>query len=203
VQHSDSSYNERSSSSRHFVLVLSGIVILILMGLLSSKLSHEIDNLERTQFELRLAELKAAVVLIQASLVANGKMDSALEFEGANPMDWLEGDTTQYLGEMPLEEAEKYAGNWVFDPVQKVIAYLPKSFEEKDLRGFKRSLESHNDSIKKSTKRHVKWLRFRVVALRSKDNKRPNDGYAYEEYNYDKDSSRDQQNVKGLELKAL
>mgnify|MGYP000167289982 CR=1 FL=1 len=173
MQHSDTSPVFRSMSSRIFVVVISGIIIFILMDYFLSRADQEMAQLERGLFELRLSELNAAVIFKQASLVAKDDMASAKVFAGANPMDWLEADAKHYLGEMGLDDASNFPGNWVFDPEQKVIAYLPRNFEAEEYHlTLKRSGQKYVSSVETiNSESHSRWLRFKVVALWSKDNK--------------------------------
>jgi hypothetical protein len=126
-------------------------MIFVMMFFLVDRLGREFDNAERVQFEQRLLELNAAVMLMASSVIAKGDGGSVSQYEGANPMDWMESDTSHYLGEMSLADAVDKPGNWVYDPKLRVIAYLPKSEDLKSV--------NYNDA----------WLRFKVVALLSND----------------------------------
>jgi len=137
------SLSEQSLSHRYFIGAVTAVVIAILMYVVASKLEQEVVNAERAQFEFRLAELRSAVLLQEAVLVAKDQMDQAYRYEGLNPMTWMEPDTSYYLGEMTLESVTGQEGNWVYDPKRKVIAYKSKT--------------------------ESKWLQFKVVALLSKE----------------------------------
>ncbi len=147
------SLSERALSHQYFIIAITSIVIAILLYVLSEKLDQEFAHAENRQFEFRLAELRAAVLLQEAALVAKDQMALAERFEGANPMEWMEDDTSHYLGEMSLETVEGQAGNWVYDPGRKVIAYKVKT------QGF----------MSGKIKSKPKWLQFKVVALLSKE----------------------------------
>ena len=134
---------EQSLSHRHFIVAVSAVIIAILMYVVSSRLEQEIENAEKAQFEFRLAELRSAVILQEAALVAKGQMGQAGRYEGLNPMNWMKSDTSHYLGEMSLESVVGQEGNWVYDPKRQVIAYKGKS--------------------------EPKWLQFKVVALWSNE----------------------------------
>jgi|GEM_PF-6061913 len=133
----------QSLNNRYFIIAVTTVVLAILMFLLTSKLEQEIVKAERNQFELRLAELRSAVLLQEAALVANNQMDLAYRYEGLNPMIWMASETSHYLGEVTLESIAGQEGNWVYDPKRKVIAYKSKT--------------------------ESKWLQFKVVALLSKE----------------------------------
>jgi len=144
---------EQGLSHRYFILAITAVVIVILMYVVTSKLEQEVVNAERKQFEFRLAELRSAVLLQEAVLVAKDQIDHAYRYEGLNPMTWMESDTSHYLGEMSLESVIGQEGNWVYDPKRKVIAYKVKNFE----------------FLSEKNKTESKWLQFKVVALLSND----------------------------------
>ena len=148
-QHQDASMFEQRFGNRYFIVATSVVLIAVLSVLLIGRVDQDMQLAEKAQFNLRLSELHSAVLLKQAALVANDETSKAPQFEGVNPMNWLDDKTTHYLGEMRLFEAEDKPGNWVFDPHENVIAYLP-----------------YNNSLLKS---RDKWLRFKVVALFSKE----------------------------------
>lgn len=139
---------------RYFIVAFTTIVVLILMFWLTGKLDQQFDRAEQAQFELRLAELRAAVLLMESSSVAKNDLPSLGQFDGANPMDWIKNTPGHYLGEMSLADAGNQPGNWVYDPFLKVIAYLPRG--------------------EKGQKEASHWLRYKVVALLSKDKKELN-----------------------------
>mgnify|MGYP000609607132 CR=1 FL=1 len=171
-QHQDASMFEQRFGNRYFIVATCVVLIAVLSVLLIDRVDREMQQYEKTLFDLRLTELHAAVLLKQAALVATDQTSTAPQFEGVNPMNWLEDNTTHYLGEMRLYEAQDKPGNWVFDPQEKVIAYLP-----------------NNKSLLKSSD---KWLRFKVVALFSK-----------ETFDSSSDFSRKKGFVNGLVLKEV
>lgn len=143
----------RVFGNHYFLIAVSLCLVFIFMGLLLQRVDREFDQAEQVQFEYRFAELKAAVRLMEATLVSQGKMQRADNFEGANPMDWLEDQSTHYLGEMSPREALKYPGNWFFDSDKQEISYVPVALRKADI---------HYESVDKI-------LRFKVRALRSKE----------------------------------
>jgi len=170
--HQDSSLFAQRYGNRYFIVAISVILIAILSVLLIGRVDREMQVAEKAQFDLRLSEIQSAVLLKQASLVAHDELSTAPQFEGVNPMNWFDKKTTHYLGEMRLADAEDKPGNWVFDPQEKVLAYLP-----------------YNNSLLKS---RDKWLRFKVVALFSK-----------ETINSSSTFSRQKELVNGLVLKEV
>ncbi len=148
----DNLYN-RTFGNHYFLIAISLCLVFIFMGLLLQRIDRTFENAEQAQFDYRLAELKAAVRLMEAALFSQNEMQLADKFIGANPMDWLDDKTTHYLGQMSLYSAIKQPGNWFFDPTSKEIAYVPKELG---------SVENVYESMHKI-------LRFKVVALRSKE----------------------------------
>jgi hypothetical protein len=136
-------------SDRYFIVAVTVVVIFILMYLVTSKLDQEVVNAEQAQFESRLAELRSAVRLQEAVLVAKDQTDQAYRYEGFNPMQWMKSETSHYLGEMRLELVSGQEGNWVYDPKKQVIAY----------KGRTQEFLSNNGNTES------KWLQFKVVAL--------------------------------------
>jgi len=151
--HQDQSLFERRFGNRFFIVVIGALIVAVLSISLIGRVDKEMQYAEKAHFEMRLSELQSAVLLIQASLVAKDSMSDALKFVGANPMSLLdqknEHGPINYLGEMSLSDADIEPGNWIFDPQEKVIAYLP----------FENSL----------LKNEGKWLKFKVVALFSNE----------------------------------
>jgi hypothetical protein len=144
---------KRTFGNHYFVIAISLCLFFILMGLLLQRIDREFDQAEQLQFEYRLAELKASVRLMEAALVSQGEMQLADKFEGANPMDWLDDETTHYLGEMAPKKAVNYPGNWFFEPTSREISYVPVVLRGEDI---------NYESVDKI-------LRFKVRALRSKE----------------------------------
>ena len=83
-------------------------------------------------------------------------MALAMRFEGANPMDWLQDDSSNYLGERMPKEALPHPGNWFFDSKSREIAYVPTDIHV-------------NKELSEEQKIQQKILRFKVLALRSKE----------------------------------
>jgi len=148
--------SERTFGGRYFVVAITAIVIALIMWRLLERLDREIINAERAQFELRLSEIRSAILLMQASLVAKDDMALAVRYLGTNPMDWMEPGQDHYLGEISLEEASQMnniKGKWVFDPERKEIAYLPNALRWRT----------------EETDFGAQWLRYKVGAIWSEE----------------------------------
>jgi hypothetical protein len=176
------SLGQNGLSNRYFIVAITVVLISILMYVVTSKVEQEVVNAEQHQFEFRLAELRSAVRLQEAVLVAKDQMDQAYRYEGFNPMIWMKSETSHYLGEMSLESVTGQEGNWVYDPQLKVIAYKRKA------QGF----------LSETGKTEPKWLKFKVVALWS--NKK---GTNKKGTNNKGSKQKDRLVTKGLRLKQL
>ena len=149
MSHSGLSRPIEGLSNRYFILAFTAVVIACLMSIVTTKLDREVVNAEFAQFDFRLAELRAAVLLQEAALVASDEMSQAYKYEGLNPMKWMAADTSHYLGEMSLESVSGQAGYWAYDPKRQVIAYKGRTEEFLAEKGIS----------------DVKWLQFKVLAL--------------------------------------
>jgi hypothetical protein len=156
----------RAFGNRFFIAAFSLVLILIAMNWLADRLNAELERAESAQFHLRLAELHSAVTLMQASFVAKGDLEGLENFAGANPMDWIEEEAAYYMGELSFSEAKLTAGNWAFDPALGEIGYLPKNISTSRLL-----LEINDKAAVQPAlgKNNRDWLRFKVVALFSRD----------------------------------
>jgi hypothetical protein len=173
----------RIFGNRFFIASVSMLLIVIALNWLVDRLNIELERAEVVQFQLRLAELRSAVTLMESSQIAKGTLEELDKYVGSNPMDWVDGEVAHYLGERRLENDRSLAGNWIYDPNLQVIAYLPKSVTSEEL------LAENKDGKTDSEYQGVnsqQWLRFKVVGLSSKDST----------------ASRDQKLI-GLELKSI
>tara|TARA_R110001592_G_scaffold363077_1_gene680040 strand:+ start:6497 stop:7030 length:534 start_codon:yes stop_codon:yes gene_type:complete len=152
MKSNDHNLYSRTFGNHYFLIAVSLSLVFVFMGILLDRIDREFNRAEEIQFEYRIVELKAAVRLMEAALVSQGELQLADKFEGANPMDWLEDNTSHYVGVMSPDKALAYPGNWFFDPVNKEIAYVLTEQREAD-----HQYESTN------------ILRFKVRALRSKE----------------------------------
>ena len=153
--------SERSFGNRYIVVALTSVLVFVCMGVLSLKLDREVVRAEKAQFDLRVAELKAAVLLIEANLVAKDRMIEAVEYIGSNPLSILDTKEMNYAGERNLayiedKERRELVGMWLYDTSQQEIVYLPRS------TAFLVSLEIPEE---KRPSLLASGLQFRVVGL--------------------------------------
>ena len=117
----------RAFGGRFFTLGVSLALVAILILVFLPKIDRELDNLEQSRFEFRLAELRTAVQFKQLELQARSELSFAEHLTGANPFSWLKGRLqdypSHYLGEKSIEEIAATPGNWVYDPSRKRVYY--------------------------------------------------------------------------------
>ncbi|TNC82392.1 MAG: hypothetical protein C9356_05090 [Oleiphilus sp.] len=162
----------RAFKGRFFTVGISLAIVGILILMLVTRVDREIDNLEQTRFDFRLAELRSALRVKQLEIQAKGGRVSGKTLFGANPMDWIEaspeGRPSQYLGEVELAslDPEQARGNWAYDPVLRVIAYLPRTQSGVRMKAHWRELESKEQASSGiRTGARTRWLKFRVRPL--------------------------------------
>lgn len=119
---------------RVFVVSVALILLFVLMGLLSTKLETELVRAEKAQFDLRVAELKSAVLLMEATEIANNSIDRLKHRIGSNPFDMLDTKEMNYAGVMNLsaendQDKKNLVGQWVFDSQRGTVVYFPRSLE--------------------------------------------------------------------------
>lgn len=128
--------SERTFGNRYYIVVITTLMIAVLIWVLSDRLERELLNAERAQLQLRVAELRAGVLLREASLVAKDTMAEAERYVGSNPMQWMtdaEGRRpAYYMGERQLsllgkKQIEELKGFWVFDVEESVLVYFPRT----------------------------------------------------------------------------
>ncbi len=163
-----SSIYGRAFGNRYLLVATSLLLIMLALNYLAERLDDELERAESVQFHLRLAELQSAVTLMQASVVAKGQLAGLEQFIGRNPMDWIKNEAAHYLGERSLDEAALPSGKWIYDAKQGVIAYQPKNTSVARLSS-ELNMQPVFDSSR--LKSYPQWLRFKVVGLKSKDNK--------------------------------
>ena len=160
----------RAFKGRFFTLGVSLSIIAILILMLISRVEREMDNLEQTRFDLRLAELRSALLVKQLEIQARGGATKAEALKGANPMSWMEawpkGSPSQYLGEVKLSalNEETARGNWAYDPVERVIAYYPRSTSWTDISVVTDQTQPEEGADQVLEKN---WLKFRVKPVMS------------------------------------
>lgn len=148
---------DRSYGNRYLILTVSVFIVGLLIFVLLDRLEREMARAEYAKFELRLTEMRSALLLQQLkrhTQQASVNRDAMTLHTGVNPMVWLasaEGSMpldyygSASLNELPVDIAE---GHWVYDVEQQVIAYLPKSSR------WKNRLDGRDS-----------WLKFQVQAL--------------------------------------
>jgi hypothetical protein len=154
----------RAFNGRFITISVTLIIVGLLIYMLVGRLGREMDNLERTHFELRLAELKSALLLKQLEIRTRGFKGNLKRLNGANPMQWIKGWPTDlpayYRGEFELSRAEGVKGYWVYDPKQQVIAYLPNAIQNFELTASGEWTSPTTTTPRKAA--GTRWLKYQV-----------------------------------------
>lgn len=165
MKKNDASLFNTTFGNRYFVAAVSASLIFIFMGLLLDRVGREFDQVDQTHFEYRLTEIKAAIRIMEAELISQNALHAANKLDGANPMDWMKGDVSHYLGAMSPYKAIESPGNWFYNPVAQEIGYVPKGI--------------YMDKSHINREQYIeKILRFQVRALRSREESQKYTGLA-------------------------
>lgn len=101
------------------------------------------DESERLAVELTIRNMNSGLFLQQAERLTSGRENTLRELAGQNPVSWLRTSPAGYIGEQACEGVLA-AGQWCWDPGQKVLYYYPR--QENWLK----------------TARNLPWLTWRV-----------------------------------------
>lgn len=103
------------------VVILFATLALVLLRALSELQ----DESERLAVELTIRNMNSGLFLQQAERLTSGRENTLRELAGQNPVDWLRSSPAGYIGERACA-AEMAAGQWCWDPAQKVLYYYPR-----------------------------------------------------------------------------
>lgn len=149
---------------RKLTLVVSVTIIASLVFILIDRIVREAERVERAHFELRLNELRSILLLKQLEIMTKGGKVLKSELAGENPMQWLKGwpqsRPAYYRGEGRLSQFRSTPGYWVYDPVERVIAYQPKADSWRD-----ELLESRDLDTRQLPLDGGVWMKFQVVPV--------------------------------------
>lgn len=160
----------RAFKGRFLTVGISLLIVGVLILMLVTRVDREIGHLEQTRFEFRLAELRSALRVKQLEILAKGGRFKSKALFGANPMEWIEaspdGRPAQYLGVVELDsvDAEEARGNWAYDPINKVIAYLPRTPGGLDLQRIGGEIDRGGDVAMSPS--GPGWVKFQVKPVR-------------------------------------
>lgn len=156
----------RAFNGRFITIGVTLIIVAVLINMLVERVSREMDNLEKTHFELRLAELRSALLLKQLEIRTRGFEGDPRQLAGTNPMRWIKGWPVDlpayYFGEAELSNALEETGHWTYDPKQELIAYLPSTEEGFDVDANGQLQEGMSASKRSPSDR---WLKYQVKVL--------------------------------------
>ncbi len=118
-------HRERGISLLELVVVLA--VILILAGGLFSILNRYQGIVERDMVEMNIRNMRMGMQLRVAQLLLEGRQREVSTLVGANPVQWLNGNLSGYIGELDVPLTDRVRGNWYFDRSQKMLVFRPNS----------------------------------------------------------------------------
>ncbi len=123
-------------------LAVTAAVAAVVVGILLTKLSGLMVEVERAAFTVRLNNLRSALMMEIASRMTGEARDSIAQLDGQNPMAILGLDPADYLGALnEVDPASIQRGAWYFDVREGVLVYRVKNdkYFETDLPGAKRA----------------------------------------------------------------
>lgn len=111
------------------------VVVLVLLGILSMMvlefMRHYIEAAEKSAMEATVMQLRGALRLRLAEVLAEDETAQAESLIRGNPMDWLQDKPDNYAGifDAPPPGVVK-PGNWYFDTKSRELVYLVKHGRE-------------------------------------------------------------------------
>lgn len=104
------------------------VIILALTAVMLSRIATYQAEAEKLAVEQLVETLRIALRMRVADPVAKPSRAELQKLADANPLDLLQRQPTNYLGEYYSPEIEKIpAGNWLFDRRDKCLIYLVKN----------------------------------------------------------------------------
>jgi type II secretory pathway pseudopilin PulG len=131
-----------------FELAVAAVVLSLLTGVLLNSLLPYAGESERVAAKQLISSLRTALSVRSVRAISGGGEPALLAVAQENPMDWLEQQPKNYLGEYySPDELSLPKGNWYFDKADRTLVYL--------------SASSKSFSVETP-----KFLRFKVKLLR-------------------------------------
>lgn len=107
------------------VTVTVGIAVVLLVGLLEA-LNDAQESAERTVVEVTTRNMRNGLQLAMAEARLHGREHEIPTWIGENPVRWLGGNPSGYVGECAGSTAPM-AGHWCFDRARGELAYSPRN----------------------------------------------------------------------------
>jgi prepilin-type N-terminal cleavage/methylation domain-containing protein len=124
-----------------FEIVLVVLLIGVMMSIAIDRMLQLQIVAERVSVQQLLGNLKGAVNLQAAELVARNGLSSMRTLEKSNPIQYLQEPPRNYLGLKDDRVAGQLKkGNWFFDPNENILVYIVENtaFFETNLSGIPR-----------------------------------------------------------------
>jgi general secretion pathway protein G len=121
---------ERQSGFTFFEFVVSMVILLVLTGVMLSRIAIYQAEAEKLEVEQLVETVRMALNMRISNPVVRRDRTELQKLADGNPLDLLQRKPPNYVGEYYSPELKKIpAGNWVFDRRDKCLIYLVKSTE--------------------------------------------------------------------------
>lgn len=122
---------QTSARQRGLTRLEAAILLLIIVFLLGSYMRSVRFNQEQSEavgVRLTIAHIEVGMAQEWVKRLTQGKnRDGVMELVGTNPIRWLEGPPSGYLGELRTPKLERLdRGVWFFDINRKELVYVPR-----------------------------------------------------------------------------
>ncbi|MGY8872886.1 MAG: prepilin-type N-terminal cleavage/methylation domain-containing protein [Pseudomonadales bacterium] len=116
-------------------LVVSVLVIIILYGVLSTRLGHVAESAERAAMYGMLGQIRQQLNLRLAKFYIDGSPGQAKQLINENPFDWISPPPKQYGGEVDGAAKALIEGRWYFEQPTKHLIYRVKRNNKLKIQG--------------------------------------------------------------------
>ena len=108
-----------------FELLVVVVIVALLATMLLSRVMFYLEQAEKVAMEQTMGNLRSALHLQAAALVARDKVHDIPRLVGQNPMNWLAEKPSNYAGEyFSPQPGDVVFGNWYFDLKDRNLVYL-------------------------------------------------------------------------------
>jgi len=113
----------RGFTRLEFVVAI--IIISTLYAVLLDRMSFYQELAEKAAVEQMAVTLRSALHAQIANKMIQGQSSTISTLAGMNPMDWLDGPPSNYVGERDASEPDQVApGSWYFDLKDRHLVYV-------------------------------------------------------------------------------
>ncbi|BBB31510.1 type II secretion system protein [Neptunomonas japonica] len=149
-------------------LVISMLVIVILYGVLSTRLGRVAESAERAAVYGVLGQVRQQLNLRLAKFYIDGSPSKAKALINENPFSWISPPPSQYAGEVNDVAEVLVKGRWYFDTATKQLVYRVKrnnklKIEGGEQRNLKFVLKLSGNAADTQQKRAVYSIKIQTV----------------------------------------